>query len=144
MRSGKYYQGIRVNGRKQDYHRYIMEQHLGRKLRDTEVVHHINGDIQDNRIENLMVMKRTAHSRLHRKGQGLSEETRQKLSEVNKGKPHYYCRKLTYDQIQQIFARRQEGFTLRSIAWQFNTDHTTIMNILSGKIYKDWIPKSTS
>jgi hypothetical protein len=48
-------------------HRYLMEKHLGYKLPEGKVVHHINGIRNDNRIENLMVMSKGEHQSLHNK-----------------------------------------------------------------------------
>lgn len=45
-------------------HRHVMEQHLGRFLEPTEVVHHINFDRGDNRLENLGLLSSSAEHRL--------------------------------------------------------------------------------
>lgn len=46
-------------------HRVVMENHLKRLLNADEVVHHINGDKKDNRIENLELLDAKEHVRLH-------------------------------------------------------------------------------
>lgn len=48
-------------------HIIIMELFLSRKLNPDEVVHHINGIKNDNRIENLLLMTRSEHSSFHGK-----------------------------------------------------------------------------
>lgn len=45
--------------------RLVMEAHLGRLLRSDELVHHRNGDPADDRLENLQVVSRSEHARLH-------------------------------------------------------------------------------
>jgi len=54
-----------IDGRYVLQYRYLMEQKLGRLLRPGEVVHHINGDRLDDRIENLELMTDKEHSRMH-------------------------------------------------------------------------------
>ena len=48
-------------------HRLTMAAFLQRPLRPEEVVHHINNNVSDNKIENLRLFKNNGeHSRLHR------------------------------------------------------------------------------
>jgi hypothetical protein len=46
-------------------HRLIVERRVGRFLASDESVHHANGVKDDNRDENLIVLTREQHSRLH-------------------------------------------------------------------------------
>lgn len=49
-------------------HVFIMSKHLGRPLTKNELVHHINGIRNDNRIDNLIIMTRQQHASHHHKG----------------------------------------------------------------------------
>lgn len=75
-------------------HRIILEDQLGRYLLPGEVVHHINGDSKDNRLENLIVFRTNAdHLRVELKGKvpNWTSEGWAKMKSPRK-------RKQTYDQ----------------------------------------------
>jgi len=54
-------------------HVVSMEQRIGRRLNPDEIVHHIDGDRANNHDNNLALMTRSAHTRLHRREQKLAK-----------------------------------------------------------------------
>jgi hypothetical protein len=68
--SGKYMQSyvrIRKNGKQIGEHRVIMEDFFGRRLEHNEIIHHKNGNIRDNRIENLELLTNEEHCAMHQR-----------------------------------------------------------------------------
>ena len=90
-----------ITSRKKGYshkflHRLIWEDWYGKSVPDGYVIHHLNGDKTDNRIQNLQCVERSKHIAFHNKsrcgenssmfGKHHSEETKRKISKSKKGK----------------------------------------------------------
>ena len=82
-------------------HRLIFEEYHNCTLNETDIIHHIDGDKLNNHPANLICMSRKAHLKLHHTGKDhtgknnpmygkhVSEETRKKMSEAQKGEKHH-------------------------------------------------------
>ena len=85
-------------------HRFIMSKKIGRFLEKDEIVHHINGDRTDNSPENLRLMNRKDHNKLHGElvksftyevcsycGKTFKRETRNIKFKKESGQKNFYC-----------------------------------------------------
>ena len=75
---------------KKRVHRLIWEDWYGKPVPKGYVIHHINEDKADNRIQNLQCVSNANHIRFHHKGKKckpFTEEHKRKLGEAKKGKP---------------------------------------------------------
>lgn len=112
-----------------DEHRLVVDGLLGRRLRSDEVVHHINGDVTDNRPENLEITNRSEHARMHQRGKAFG----------GYGEGHVNA-KLTESQVRDIHALIGLGMTLEKIAGMFGVSRRCIRHIKSRTTWKRTIP----
>ncbi|MBO7423090.1 MAG: HNH endonuclease [Oscillospiraceae bacterium] len=132
------YEMTQKGGKQRAVHILLMEQALGRPLKDNEVVHHINGVKDDNRLENLQVMDRGEHTKLHKTGITLSTDTLEKLREAHKGQSSKK-RKLNREQTREIAERLKNQEHVGTLAKEFGVSSGVIMRIRDGTAYRDWL-----
>jgi hypothetical protein len=103
-------------------HRVVMEKHLGRPLKPEEVIHHRDGNKQNNNIENLQLMAQSEHACIH-----CSEMVKQR--EGNKGEQNPRA-KLTKSQVKDI---RNSNLSCPQLGKIYGVHHSTIHRIKSKK-----------
>ena len=107
---------ICIGNKKKYLHRAIMEEYIGRPLKRTEHVHHINGDRTDNRIDNLELLDAKEHLRRHAKAN--------EFGASSKGKAP--TNKTPQELIDAIRKMRESGAKLLEIADAVGRSYVTV------------------
>lgn len=130
------YKGLKINGKRIDEHRYLMQKALGRTLLSNEIVHHKDGNKSNNDLSNLEILQRSEHSRMHTKERFKNAEAREKVREKAKRNAALVYKKnvLNRDQVNEI--RNLKGsMTQVKLAEKFNVSRCTINRILNNKAW---------
>jgi hypothetical protein len=92
---------VSVDGKKRPLHRLIIEEQLGRKLQSDEIVRHVDGDLLNNDLTNLVVVSREEHFEL-----SMTSESKEQWSEDEKDQAvRLYGSGMTIDEASRAVGR---------------------------------------
>ena len=97
------YRCIEIKGKKYLEHRYLWEKKFG-KIQKGLILHHLNNNPSDNRIENLMLMTQKAHLKLH----GIPGANKIEI-DLELMKNLYYEKKWDYKKIADFFGFKSKS-----------------------------------
>ena len=105
-----------IHGQRVTFHRYLMEQHIGRALLLNEIVHHKDGNKYNNKISNLEIRDKREHN-------------------IISGRTNRPTAKLTPKDIPLIRRMLQDGIKQAIIALAYGVNQKTISDI---NIKENW------
>lgn len=156
------YPGYKLRNRYARVYHVVWWQHTGQIISKDEVIHHKNGNNRDNRFENLELMIRIEHSKLHATcvplvaiqcancGKSHGVARRNYDYKKRRGQKHWFCsiscgakykqmvrRKLTQNQANKIRTKYAMGITMANLVREYNVNFGVIWSIVKNQTYRD-------
>jgi len=122
----KWYNLITINGKRVSLSRWLMEQHLSRKLSDEEIIHHIDGNPQNNTIDNLQITSLTEHIKEGMAKRGMVD---------SRGSKHGASKLIEADVIE-IRQRLERGEGIEELALEYGISYPQIGSIKHRRTWK--------
>lgn len=94
--------GYVLHGMDNLVHRYVAAKVLGRKLKSTEHVHHINGNKLDNRRKNLLICSNSYHQLIHAR-----QDT---VDDGYNPSTHHYCTGCKEYHLKEMFPKNKNAW----------------------------------
>ena len=109
-------------------HIVVFEEHTGVSVPNNCAIHHLNGNKSDNRIENLCLMDKTAHTVFHHTGSKRSKETKEKISAKAKERLSDKRNHPAYKEINktELIMLKENGMMVKDNARKYGIDRTTV------------------
>ena len=89
-------------------HRLVMERHIGRKLTSTECVHHKDENKTNNSIDNLEILSRSEHKKLHVSNGFDLPQTKLSMDKILEIRDKYNSGGITQKQLGYEYGCRQD------------------------------------
>lgn len=109
-------------------HILVFEEHTGISVPTNCAIHHLNGNKSDNRIENLCLMDKIAHTVFHHTGAKRSKETKEKISAKAKERLSDKRNHPAYKEISRVelIRLKESGMMIKDIALKYGINRTTV------------------
>lgn len=117
------YPAISIYDKKIHIHRLLKMYWLGTDIDKNFYVHHKNGNKLDSSLENLELVNKIEHQRLHNKNKIISEKQRKIISEANKKRKGMKLKKIIIPNLKQLL---DKGYSINEIAKKYNLSWSSV------------------
>lgn len=117
------YPAVSIYDKKIHIHRLLKMYELGTDIDKDLYVHHKNGNKLDSSLDNLEMISKSEHQKIHNKNKVISSEQKKKISEANQKRKGIKMKKIDIPDLKTLLTK---GFSISEIAKKYGLSWSTV------------------